>query len=161
MRRAIVLVLALGTLLVCAGLLACGGQGRDETAPPPADEEASPPDEGASTASGAGLTWDDIPIYAAAKQIQKGGWAIPPAEGDWSKVGRRYYQMADDVNTVAMVSMFYRMEMPKNGWQEMMWMEVQDATWAYYSKNDEQHGALVWVSSDEGRTVFALMRATR
>ena len=60
-----------------------------------------------------------------------------------------------------MLSIFYRMEMPKNGWQEMMWMEAQDVTWAYYSKNDEQDGTMVWLSADERTTVFALMRATQ
>lgn len=85
---------------------------------------------------------------------------MPPAEGDWANVEWRYYTMNDDLNDVSMVSMFYKMEMPKNGWQSMGQMEMQDMSWAYYSKNDEKDGAVVWIGYDEGKTVFGLMRAT-
>lgn len=145
MKKSISLVLVLIMMLSCASLVACGGGGGGgETLP-----------------SVAGLTWDDIPIYAEAEQIQKGSWAIPPVQGDWSKVEWRYYRMNDEVNDVGMVTMFYKMEMPKNGWQEIERTETQDMSWGYYSKNNEQDGAIVWVGSDERNTVFALMRAAR
>lgn len=143
MKKAISLVLVLIMVLGCASLVACGGRGGVGETPP----------------SVAGLTWDDIPIYAGAEQIQKGNWAMPPAQGDWSKVEWRYYRMNDEVNDVGMVTMFYKMEMQKNGWQEIERTETQDMSWGYYSKNNEQDGAIVWVGSDERNTVFALMRA--
>ena len=59
-----------------------------------------------------------------------------------------------------MVAMFYKMEMPKNGWQETMWMEVQEMSWGAYNKNGEQDAAMVWITSEDGTTILALMRAT-
>lgn len=147
MKKAILLVLVLIMVLGCASLVACGGGGDGGG--------------GDTPPSVAGLSWDDIPIYAGAEQIQKGNWAIPPAQGDWSKVEWRYYRMNDEVNDVGMVTMFYKMEMPKNGWQEIERLETQDMSWSYYSKNNEQDVAIVWVGSDERNTVFALMRAAR
>jgi len=159
LKKAISLVLVLVVVLSCVGLVACAGRGESETpssnggTTSTSGGEAPPPSVG-------GLTWDDMPVYAGAEQIQKASWAIPATEGDWSKVEWRYYRMEDALNDVGMVAMFYRMEMPKNGWQEMRQMEKQDMSWSYYSKNDEKDGAAVWISYDEGKTVFALMRAT-
>ena len=152
MKKAISLVLVLIMVLGCASLVACGGGGGGGETPPSVD----------------GLSWDDIPIYAGAEQIQKGSWAIPPVQGDWSKIEWRYYRINGEVNDVAMevemkrmVTMFYKMEMPKNGWQEIERTETQDMSWGYYSKNNGQDGAIVWVSSNERNAVFALMRAAR
>ena len=101
-----------------------------------------------------------MPVYAGAKQIKKGSWSIPPADGEWSKVEWRYYEL-DGANDVTMVARFYKMEMPKNGWQQTVWMEVQEMRWGAYTKNGEQDGAMVWITAEEGKTIFALMRATK
>jgi len=117
-----------------------------------------------SPSSVAGLNWDDMPVYAGAKQIQEETWAIPPTGGDWAKVEWRYYRMDDDVNDVRMVTMFYKMEMPKNGWEgweEIDQMQTQDMSWGYYTKNNEKDGATVWIGNDDGKTIFAIMRATK
>jgi len=34
--------------------------------------------------------------------------------------------------------MFYKMEMPKNGWKEIDQMQTQDMNWGYYTKKDWQ-----------------------
>ena len=57
--------------------------------------------------------------------------------------------------------MFYKMEMPRSGWNEADQVQTQDMSWGYYTKNNEKDGAIVWVGSDGGKTVFALMRATK
>ena len=69
--------------------------------------------------------------------------------------------MDDDVNDVRMVTMFYKMEMPKNGWKEIDQMQTQDISWGCYIKNNEKDGAIVWIGNDDGKTVFALMRSTK
>ena len=69
--------------------------------------------------------------------------------------------MDDDVNDVRMVTMFYKMEMPKNGWKEIDQMQTQDMNWGYHTKNNEKDGATVWIGNDDGKTVFAIMRATK
>lgn len=142
MKKVMPLVLATVMTLGFSWLIACGG----------GSEVPSPV---------AGLTWDDIPVYAGAKQIQEATWSMPTTEEDWAKVEWRYYGMDDDVNDVRMVTMFYKMEMPKNGWQEIDQMETQDMSWGYYTKNNEKDGAVIWVGYDNGKTVFALMRATK
>ena len=166
-------------MLGCIGVVACGG-GEDTTpapAPatpstPPADTmptpaPATPSSPPADTApapsvpeatSGGGLTWDDIPVYAGADQVQKGSWAIPPAEGDWARVEWRYYETSGNVSAV---TGFYKSQMPAKGWQEAAWVEVQDMGWGLYNKNDEKDAAMVWVGSEEGKTFFALMRASQ
>ena len=149
MKKAISLLLVL--MLGCVGLVACGGgEGSSGGAAPP-EEEGTPP-------SGGGFTWNDMPVYPGANQVQKGSWSIPPAEGDYSKVEWRYYETGDSMSTVAS---YYRSQMPAEGWQEMGWMEMEDVSWGYYSKNNEQDGAMIWVGSDEGETFISLMRATQ
>ena len=143
-------------MLGCIGLVACGG-GESGTTPPPSNGEATPPSNGGTIPpSGGGLTWNDMPVYSGANQVQKGSWSIPPEEGEWSKVEWHYYETGDSVSAVAS---FYKSQMPTKGWQETMWMEMEEMSWGYYSKNNEQDGAMVWVGSDEGGTFLALMRA--
>ena len=146
MKKVMPLLLILFSMLGFSCLVACGGGS-------------------GIPSSVAGLNWDDIPVYAGAKQIQEATWAIPPTEGDWSKVEWRYYRMDDDVNemteNVRMVTMFYKMEMPKNGWKEIEQMQTQDMSWGYYAKNNEKDGATVWIGNDDGKAVFAIMRATK
>jgi hypothetical protein len=138
-----------------AGLTACGGDngdtGNGTVATPAATEEES-------SGSGSGFTWSDMPVYPGADQIQKGSWAIPAEEGEYSKAEWRYYETGDDTSEV---SSYYKSEMPDNGWEEMMWMEAEGIAYGYYSKNSEDDGAMFWCSVEDSQTVFALMRASR
>lgn len=148
---------------------ACGGDGDDETSAaqtsaqtsnPTTQPSSSEPETTTTESSGSnggGLTWNDMPIYGGADQIQKGSWSIPADEGDYSKVEWRYYETGDSIEDVVD---FYKDKMPDNGWQEMMWMDVMEAAWGFYTKNNEKDGAYVWMMEDEGNTVIALMRAT-
>jgi len=154
----LVIILALGSI----GLVACGNgeEEEEEVAPPPVEEEEEvpPTEEEEEPPSGGDLSWGDMPVYSDADQVQKGSWGIPPAQGEWSKVEWRYYETGDSADKVAS---FYRDEMPDEGWDEMMWMEAEGVAWAFFTKNGEKDGAMFWVASDEGETVFALMRATQ
>ena len=164
MNKAIALLFVVVAAASCAGLAGCGSTRGGETAAPPAQEEEAAPAESEEEEAMPGvvnLKWGDIPVFATAEQTQKGGWAIPPAEGDWSSVEWRYYRMPDEMNSVVEVGRFYKNEMPKNGWQETMWLEVEDMIMSYYNKNGERDGAAVWIGSEEGHTVFALMRASQ
>jgi len=90
------LSLLLVSILVLAGisLFACGGEEEvEETQTPPTSEPARALEKEPVTApSTGGLTWNDMPVYSGAKQVTKGSWSIPPAEGDYSKVEWRYYE---------------------------------------------------------------------
>lgn len=165
MKKVVSLVLVVAVMLSSVGLVACGG-GEGVTPPPPSGEAAPPAEEAAPPPSeeeptpppAEGLSWNDMPVYSGAKQVTKGTWTIPPAEGEWSKVEWRYYETGDSVSTVVA---FYKSQMPGKGWQEMAWMEMEGVSWGYYSKNDEQDEAMVWTGSDDGKTFIALMRATQ
>ena len=151
----LMIVLALGSI----GLAACGSEGEEgETTPPASNGEATSPAEEEAPPPAGSLSWSDIPAYSGASQVQKGGWAVPPAQGEWSKVEWRYYESGDSADRVAS---FYRGRMPDQGWDEMMWMEAEGVAWAYYTRNGERDGAMFWVTSDENKTIFALMRATQ
>jgi hypothetical protein len=72
MAEVISLVFIVVTVLGCLGLVACGGAGGNGTTLPSNGETAPLGDDS---------TWDDIPVYSRAKQVQKGSWSIPPDEG--------------------------------------------------------------------------------
>jgi hypothetical protein len=65
------------------------------------------------------------------EEIQKGTWAVPPAEGDYTKFEWRYYESNDSLDKV---SSFYKSEMPSKGWEETGWMEIQDMHWGMYNR---------------------------
>jgi len=115
---------------------------------------------GGTTSPGGELNWDDMPVFGYMSQSEKGNWSLPPQTGDWAKVEWRYYKFDETYTSIAEVTMFYRNEMPKNGWQENVWMETSGASWGAFSKNGELDNAIVWIGSDEDYTVFALMRAS-
>jgi len=158
LKKVLSLVLVVVMMLGCIGFVACGG-GEGETTPPPSNGETAPPSNGETTPppSGVGLTWADIPVYPGANQIQEMTWTIPSEEGEWTKMEWRYYETGASVSAVAT---FYKSQMPGKGWQETFWMEVEEMQWGWYSKNNEQDGAIVSINSEEGKTFIALMRAT-
>jgi hypothetical protein len=144
---------------------ACGGNDEEETTAatttattaPATTTTSAPPTTQPSNGGNGELTWNDMPIYGGADQIQKGSWSIPADEGDYSKVEWRYYETGDSIDDVVD---FYKDKMPDNGWTEMMWMDVMEAAWGFYTKNNEKDGAYVWMMEEDGDTVIALMRAT-
>ena len=156
MRKLLTLLLVL--ILISAGIsmFACSGKEKAEETQTPATSE--PTKEPAIVPSTGGLTWNDMPVYPGAKQVQKGSWSIPPTEGDYSKVEWRYYESGDNLDTIATS---YKTQMPARGWEEMGWMEVPEMRWGIYNKNNENDAAMVWIASDDGKSVIALMRATK
>ena len=159
MKKIISLVLIVVMMLGCVGFIACGG-GETETTPPTEEEDVTPPsDEGEPTEpppSGA-FTWNDMPVYTGANQIEEMTWTIPPAEGEWTKLEWHYYETRASVSEV---TAFYKSQMPGKGWQEPMWVETGEVNWGYYTKNNEQDVAMIWIGLEEGKTGFALMRGS-
>jgi len=165
LKRVLSLILVMVLALGCIGFVACGSaedKEEEETAAEAEEEEAvaeeEEEEESSAVSNGDGISWNDMPIYSGAKQIVKGAWMIPPAEGDWSKVEWRYYESGDTADDI---TDFYRSKMPDIGWQETMWMDAGEMSWAFYQKNDEQDGAMIWITADNGDSVIALMRATQ
>lgn len=161
MKKGISLLLVVVLVLGCVGLFACGDK-ESETTQEPSQTSSTPstPSPTETTPSPAGgLTWNDMPVYSGANQIQKGSWAIPPAEGDYSKFEWRYYETKDNLDNVAA---FYKGQMSVKGWGEEMWMEAsQQMYWGMYTKNGEKDAAMVWGSFQDGKTVIAMWRATK
>ncbi|MFC2017605.1 hypothetical protein ACFLUD_04255 [Chloroflexota bacterium] len=141
MERIISLGLAVVMILGCTSLVACGGG-----------------EEIGTTPSGSVLTWDDMPVYPGAKQIEKGSWPIPEARGEWSKIEWRYYET---IREERFVLYFFKTEMLNKGWREDAWVTHRGTTTGSYSKNNKQDGAMTWTYSFEGGTIIALMRATK
>jgi len=161
LKKLLSLVLVIALVFGCNGLIACGSDEKEVAESQESEEETKETEEekeASTVSSGDGITWKDMPIYSGAKEIAKGAWAIPPAEEeDWSEVEWRYYESKDSSSDV---TKFYKSEMPDNGWQEIMWMDAGEMSWAFYQKNDEQDGAMIWVTADNGNAIIALMRAT-
>ena len=166
MRKATAILLVLVLALGCIMLGGCGlGQEEDAATQPagPEDEEVSAGDEAKVVVTATpsdGSFWSDVPVYATAMQLQDASWSIPPQDDEYERAEWRYYELPS-AHSVAMVAMFYKMEMPKNGWQQMTEMEVQDAAMLFYTKSNENDAAYAWVASEDGKTVFALMRAKK
>lgn len=164
MKR-IALILMVISVIALIGLGACGGNGGDDetttqTTEATTTEQTTTTESSNGGGGGGGLTWNDMPIYGGADQIQKGSWSIPADEGGYSEVEWRYYETGDDVEDVIA---FYKDKMPDNGWGQidvMGWMETEGMAWGMYMKNNEADAAMIWMMEEDGDTVIALMRAT-
>ncbi|MBN1856480.1 MAG: hypothetical protein JW846_05935 [Dehalococcoidia bacterium] len=164
MKRTTVIRLALVSTLGCIVLSGCaGGSVRDMGTPAaaPEDEEVVAEEETTAAATSSGSFWGDVPVYATAMQLQKTSWSIPPQDDSHYTQAEWHYYELPAAHSVQMVCAFYKMEMPKNGWQQMMEMDVEGVSMRFYTKNNENDVAYVWVASEDGKTVFALMRATK
>lgn len=152
MKRVISLVLVLVVMLGCVGLVACGG-GEGETAQPAPEE----PQIVRTMAPGIAINWGDVPVYPDAKKIQEGDWEISTMEAEWARSEWRYYETED---STSMVADFYKSQMYGKGWTERGWVETEEISSCAYSKNNSMDGAFVWISSDKGKSVLALMRGS-
>jgi hypothetical protein len=155
------------SIIILSSLLltACGGNSTPEQTPaassPPATTQSgvniSQPTTSAASSSGSGL-WNDMPVYSGASEIQKGSWAIPPTEGDYSKFEWRYFETSDSSEAVAN---FYKGQMPGKGWQQQGWMDTPEVSWGFFNKNDENDSAMIWITAEDSKTVFATWRGTK
>ena len=106
---------------------------------------------------GGDLTWDDMPIYPGADQIQEFSISMPMEDEEYSEVEWRYYECDASVEDVVD---FYKDEMPDYGWEEMMWMDMSEIAYGMYMKNNEEDAAMVWIAAEGGDTLVGLWRAS-
>jgi hypothetical protein len=160
MKRVLSLVLVTVMLLGCIGLVACGGNDNDgtESTTQPASSKTTAAASKTTVSSSGGLTWNDMPVYSGAKQVQKGSWAIPSNDGDYSKVEWRYYEVG---KSAADVISYYKSKMPDNGWTQTAWMEMGTMSYGMYTKNSEKDAAMIWVMEQDGKTILSMMRAAK
>ena len=166
MKRIAWLLVAISILAILF-VGACGGNGGDEettqtteattTTEETTTEETTTQETSNDGDGGGGFTWNDVPIYGGADEIQEFNISIPPDEGEYSRVEWRYYETGDDVGNVVD---FYKDKMPDNGWEEMMWMDAMEIAYGMYMKNNEADAAMIWVATDNGDTVIGLWRAS-
>ena len=155
-----ILVVIAVVALVLVG--ACGGENGEEettaaatttTAAATTTTQTTQPSNG----GGGGLTWNDMPIYGGADQIEEFSMSFSPDDADYSEFEWRYYETGADVEDVID---FYKDEMPDNGWDETMWLDAGEIAYGLYMKNNEKDAAMVWISTDGADTLVGLWRAT-
>lgn len=131
MKKVVSMALVLAIALVCVGVVACGSKT---------------------------ITyWNDLPVYPGAKQVQKGGWAIPAVEKKWGDLEWSYYETKDSVSKV---SAFYKEQMPIAGWKAEGWFDKDVMAYCSYTKNNGKDGAMAWAGPvGGGKTGIALMQA--
>jgi hypothetical protein len=156
MKKALLFVILAVLLIMCIGLVACGGNNEGTATQEPAKTTAA--STKTTVASSGGLTWNDMPVYSGAKETQKGSWSIPANEGDYSKVEWRYYEVS---GSMADIVSYYKSKMPGNGWTETAWMEMGTTAWGMYNKNSEKDASMVWIMAEGGKTILSMMRATK
>ena len=159
-RISLILVVIAELALVLVG--ACGGDNGEEETTAATTAATSAATTTAQTTQpsnggGGGLTWNDMPVYGGADQIEEFTMTFSPDEGDYSEFEWRYYETGADVGDVID---FYKDKMPDNGWDEQMWMEAGDIAYGMYFKNNEKDAAMVWISTEGGDTLVGLWRAS-
>ena len=155
-----ILVVIAVVALVLVG--ACGGENGEEettaaatttTAAATTTAQTTQPSNG----GGGGLTWNDMPIYGGADQIEEFSMSFSPDDADYSEFEWRYYETGADVDDVID---FYKDKMPDNGWDETMWLDAGEVAYGLYMKNNEKDAAMVWIAAEGGDTLVGLWRAT-
>lgn len=158
MKRLPIILIAF-LLLVSLSFTACGnGQEDQQTETPKTTQPTEAPKPSQPSTTTSGVTWNDMVTYPGAMQIQKGGWAIPSQEGEWSEFEWRYYESGNNIEEVAS---YYRSNMPGKGWQEQAWMDMQQVFWLMYTKNNEDDGAYIWGMTEDNKTIIAAWRGTK
>jgi len=154
-----ILVVIAVVALVLVG--ACGGENGEEettaaatttTAAATTTTQTTQPSNG----GGGGLTWNDMPIYGGADQIEEFSMSFSPDDADYSEFEWRYYETGADVDDVID---FYKDKMPDNGWDETMWLDAGEVAYGLYMKNNEKDAAMVWIAAEGGDTLVGLWRA--
>lgn len=171
MKKLIISVILVMAVLICAGLVGCGDKTEttgttqatqttqtSQSQTIPATTSTSAATQTTTTASGSDF-WADMPVYPGASQIQKGNWSIPPADdSEYSKFEWRYYEVSASLEDI---SNFYNTEMKKKGWEIVAWMDMGQMSYGMFNKNNENDAAMVWINSEESKTVIATWRATK
>ena len=169
MRRDTLLAVTI-TLVVLA--LACGpsgimggitGDGDGDESPavtqPPDDEpvQAPPTDpSGDEPAPPPGDVMKDIPIYPGAT-IKMGATPppVPGAAAAYENVEARLYETGDDKDKVCN---FYKDEMPKAGWQKILYMPVDEGCITSWLLSDDKTGATIVVAEQsDGKVLLSIV----
>ena len=79
---------------------ATSSQTSNQTSQPSSSEPEATTTESSGGNGGSGFTWNDVPIYGGASQVQEFNISIPPEEGEYSRVEWRYYETNDDIDKV-------------------------------------------------------------
>ena len=154
MKKLLFPMLASILALSCLGLIACGGGQKEEAAreSTPGTETTSPEEK---TTSGT-LSWDDMPIYPGA-DTDKRTWTFMDME-DGARSETRPYWTEDSFD---MVSKFYKLQMPKNGWDQVMWTGVETMAQGIFGKNNDQESAQVIIADKgDGKIAINLTKVT-
>ncbi len=157
MKR-ISLILVVIAVLALVLVVACGGDnGEEETTAATSAATTTAQTTQPSNGGGEGLTWNDMPVYGGADQIEEFTMTFSPDEAEYSEFEWRYYETGADVEDVID---FYKDKMPDNGWEEVMWMEAGDIAYGMIMKNNEKDAAMVWIATEGGDTLVGLWRAS-
>ena len=110
-------------------------------------EDADPsgaPSSDSPASGGEGINWDDMPTYPGADTDERSWVTISEGEGFQSET--RIYVTSDSADKVAD---FYKSEMPRNGWDQVMWTSAGDVENGIYGKNGEQDVAQIMIMEEE------------
>jgi hypothetical protein len=109
--------------------------------------------------SSSDITWNDVPVYPGADSVHEASWSLPPTdEHEYAEAEWRYFEVGASTDDVGS---FYESKMPDNGWEEVMNFDMAETKYFLYTKDNETQAAMVWVSTNDNKTVFALMRASK
>lgn len=112
----------------------------------------------ASLVACAGFTWDDVPVYPGATQVNNHEWFTEDVKDafkeHWDRVEWRYYVVD---NPDISVDTYYMNEMPERGWSRIIASGSQPYV---FSKNNDNHFAAVYAFPGTGGSVeIVLVRA--
>lgn len=151
------LLLVIVALFVGVSLVGCGPKKGEATQTPASTPTSSETTTTKTTSSVGGLALADIPIYPSLRQVQKASQQFPMTAG-YARADVRAYETNDSAEKIVV---FYKSQMPANGWVETQWLDTAQFKNGAYTRNSERDIALIWIVSAEGKTELILMRATK
>ena len=102
--------------------------------------------------SGEGFTFDDMPIYPGSDTDER-TW-ITISKDDF-KSEKRTYETSDSLDQVAE---FYKSEMLKNGWDQVMWSQTGEMVNGLFGKGNDEHIGQVVAVKEGDKVIIALQR---
>jgi hypothetical protein len=166
MKKVIIIMIALLTVLSCVGITACSS-GKEDVAPTQTQSQqqkttgvASTTTQSQSTISSSGISagWGDMPIYSGAQEnIKVSSDKNETVNSKPAIYESRMYTTSDKRDKVVA---FYKDKMPANGWKETSWTktEVGDkgSSLGQYDKNGGDSLAVLQISDTDKGTLIKL-----
>lgn len=100
--------------------------------------------------------WRDVPLYLGAREKEKFSVTLPSKE-ELKEIEYKFYESKDKMEKIAD---FYKLEMPKRGW-EGSFLIASDFANGYYEKKEEKIIATIFLREEKNVVSIGLAAGTK